>query len=495
MRYFIALLMLALSSGVSSAQAQQVDSKPLAITHVTVIDVIAAAPQPDMTVIINGNRITALGKANKVRIPPGAQVIDATGKFLIPGLWDMHIHLTVIPDQEVTRNLIAPLLVAYGITGVRDMGGDWQRLQTLRNEIAGGQTLGPRIFTPGPFVDGPQAASHIVLPVSNEEEARQAVRKLKAQGVDFIKVQAALSLPLWQAVLDEAQRLNIMVAGHIPERISAFDVARSTQRSIEHISPVLPGDAGVLLACSGKEAELRAEMLEIERLAEQPNPDQQALRKRYRALQAQMISTTDDKKCAQLLSLFAKRGTVAVPTMIFGRQFAPLDAGDLPKDEALGCVPHSMRVRWENRRNAVIKSSAPEDFAFRRQMFEKSLALVGLMHRAGIRLLAGTDAIDGYVVPGLSLHQELALMVEAGLTPLEALQAATIHAARFLGKDKELGTIAAGKLADVVLLDASPLSDIHNTQKISAVFSNGRWLDRQTLNELLAKVEAAASQK
>ena len=495
MRYFIALLMLALSSGVSSAQAQQVDSKPLAITHVTVIDVTAAAPQPDMTVIINGNRITALGKANKVRVPQGAQVIDATGKFLIPGLWDMHIHLTVIPDQEVTRNLIAPLLVAYGITGVRDMGGDWQRLQTLRNEINGGQIIGPRIVTPGPFVDGPQAASNIVLPVSNEAEARQAVRKLKAQGVDFIKVQAALSLPLWQTVLDEAQRLKIAVAGHIPERISAFDVARSTQRSIEHISPVLPGDAGVLLACSGKEAELRAEMLEIERLAEQPNPDQQALRKRYRALQLQMISTTDAQKCAQLLSLFAKRGTVAVPTMIFGRQFAPLDADDLPKDEALGCVPHSLRVRWENRRNAVIKSSAPEDFAFRRQMFDKSLALVGLMHRAGIRLLAGTDAIDGYVVPGLSLHQELALMVEAGLTPLEALQAATIHAAGFLGKDKELGTIAVGKLADVVLLDASPLSDIHNTKKISAVVSNGRWLDRQALNELLAKVEAAANQK
>jgi hypothetical protein len=375
------------------------------------------------------------------------------------------------------------------------MGGDWQRLQTLRNEIASGQIIGPRILTPGPFVDGPQAASNIVLPVSNEEEARQAVRKLKAQGVDFIKVQAALTLPLWQAVLDEAQRLNITVAGHIPERISAFDVARSTQRSIEHISPVLPGDAGVLLACSGKEAELRAEMLEIERLADQPNADQQALRKRYRALQSQMISTTDEQKCTQLLSSFAKQGTVAVPTMIFGRQFAPLDANDLPKDEALGCVPHSMRVRWENRRNAVIKSSAPEDFAFRKQMFEKSRALVGMMHRAGIRLLAGTDAIDGYVVPGLSLHQELALMVEAGLTPLEALQAATIHASRFLGKDKELGTIAVGKLADVVLLDASPLGDIHNTQKINAVVSNGRLLDRKALDAILVKVEAVAGQK
>jgi len=495
MRFFIALLVLAFSLCASSIQAQPTDSKPLAITHVTLIDVTGGASQPEMTVIIKGNRITALGKSGKVRLPQGAQVIEAAGKFLIPGLWDMHIHLTVIADQEITRHVIAPLLVAYGITGVRDMGGDWQRLQGLRSEIAGGQIMGPRILTPGPFVDGPQTASNIVLPVSNEEEARQAVRKLKAEGVDFIKVQAALSLPLWRAVLDEAFRLQIPVAGHIPERISAFDVARSTQRSIEHISPVLPGDAGVLMACSGKETELRAEMLEIERLAEQKDVDQQLLRKRYRALQSQMISTTDEKKCAQLLSRFAKQGTVAVPTIIFGRQFAPLDAGDLPKDEALDCVPHSMRARWENRRNAVIKNSAPEDFAFRRQMFEKSLALVGWMHRAGVRLLAGTDAIDGYVVPGLSLHQELALLVEAGLTPLEALQSATIYAARFLGKGQELGTVAVGKLADLVLLDANPLSDIHNTQKISAVVSNGRMLDRPALDAMLAKITAVAGQK
>src|SRR5262249_59886063 len=133
----------------------------------------------------------------------------------------------------------------------------------------------------------------------------------------------------------------------------------------------------------------------IERLSAQPNADQQSLRQRYRALQAQMIATTDDKKCAQLLSLFAKQRTVAVPTMIYGRQFAPFDAEDLPKDKALDYVPQSMRVRWEARRAAVIKSSTPEDFAFRKQMFEKSRWLVGQMRRAGVRLLAGTDAISG----------------------------------------------------------------------------------------------------
>jgi imidazolonepropionase-like amidohydrolase len=495
MRHFIAVLILTLSLCVLPAHAQPSNLKPVALTHVTVIDVATGASRPDMTVIVKGNRIAAVGKSKRVRVPRGAEIVDAGGKFLIPGLWDMHIHLTVIPDQSVSREIIAPLLVAYGVTGVRDMGGDWQRLTDLRKAISDGVIVGPRFITPGPFVDGPQAASNVVLPVNSEIEARQAVRKLNAQGVDFIKVQAALTLPLWRAVLDEARRHNMPVAGHIPERVSAFDVARSSQRSIEHISPALAGDAGVMLACSSKEAELRAEMLEIERLAEQANPDQQALRRRYRALQSQMISTTDEARCGELLALFVSQKTVAVPTMIFGRAFAPLDADDKPADEALAYVPRSMRERWAKRRAEVIKASAAADFAFRRQMFEKARAMVDRMHRKGVRLMAGTDAIDGYDVPGFSLHQELSLLVEAGLTPLEALQAATITPARFMNRERDLGAIAAGKLADLILLDGDPLSDIHNTQKISGVISDGRWLDRQALDAMLAKVKTAAGAK
>src|SRR5205085_3186035 len=161
--------------------------KLLALTHVTVIDATGQAPQSDMSVVISGDRISALGKTSRIKIPANAEVIDATGKFLIPGLWDSHIHLTILAGQEVTRSVLAPLLVAYGITTVREMGGDWQRIQQLRHEIASGAVIGPRIFAPGPFVDGPQPADVNFLPVGNEAEARAAVRKLKAQGVDFIK--------------------------------------------------------------------------------------------------------------------------------------------------------------------------------------------------------------------------------------------------------------------------------------------------------------------
>jgi imidazolonepropionase-like amidohydrolase len=490
----LVLLLLWLATPFLAQQPRSSQSRSLAFTHLTVIDATGAAPRPDMTVVITAGRIVAVGSSKSVPLPQDTQVIEGRGKFLIPGLWDMHIHLTLVPDQAVSRDVIAPLLVAYGVTGVRDMGGDWQRIQELRKDIALGRTSGPRIIAPGPFVDGPQPADVSVLPVSNEDEARQAVRKLKAQGVDFIKVQAALSLPVWQAVLSEAKQLGIPVAGHIPERVSAFDVARSTQRSIEHISAILPGDAGVLLACSRKEAELRAELLDIEQAAEKPNADRQSLRGRQSALQTAMISSYDSEKCNRLLSLLAKNGTFAVPTQIFGKRIAPLDSGDLPKDDALRFVPRSMRIRWDSRRSATIKNNSTEDFDLRKRILEKSRSLVGSMHHAGIELMAGSDAIDGYVVPGLSLHQELALTVESGLSPMEALQTATRNPARFLNM-QDSGTIEQGKIADLVLLEANPLEDIKNTQRIAAVVVGGKYLSKESLQKMLSDVEAAAVTK
>jgi imidazolonepropionase-like amidohydrolase len=234
------------------AWADPQGTRPLVISHASLIDATGNPAQAEMAVIVVGDRIQTIGKTDKVKIPAGAEVIDATGKYLIPGLWDSHIHLTIAAGQEVTRNLFATSLVAYGVTTVREMGGDWQRVQELRRGIADGTVIGPRIFAPGPFVDGPQPPDVNVLPVANEVEARAAVRRLKADGVDFIKVQANLSHDSWRAVLDEAARVSIPVAGHIPEAISAFDIAESNQRSVEHISPVLPGDAGIMLACWAK---------------------------------------------------------------------------------------------------------------------------------------------------------------------------------------------------------------------------------------------------
>ncbi|MEP7339768.1 MAG: amidohydrolase family protein [Acidobacteriota bacterium] len=476
------------------AWTDQPAARPLAISHVNLIDATGKPAQADMTVVIVGDRIQAIGKTGKVKIPADAEVVDASGKFLIPGLWDSHIHLTIAAGQQVTRELFAPMLVAYGVTTVREMGGDWQRVRQLRQEIGDGKATGPRIFAPGPFVDGPQPADVNFLPVANEAEARQAVRKLKSDGVDFIKVQANLSLDSWRAVTDEARLVSIPVAGHIPEAISAFDVAASNQRSIEHVSPVLPGDAGIMLACSGKEAELRAELAALKTAAADKNANRQQLRQRQRELQRQMATTYDAPKCARLFSLFIKNRTHVVPTQIWSTRFSPLNAQDLPKDESLRLAPASMRARWDKRRGDVIKASSPEDFAFRQLLFDKSRDLVTTMIRARVPLLAGTDAMDGYVLPGAGLHEELELFVKSGMTPMAALQSATRDAAKFFGKLDSLGTIERGKVADLVLLDADPLQFIANTRKIHAVVIGGRLMTNAQRQELLVKLERFANQ-
>jgi len=490
MRSFLSALFLLSTLAWASPQGR----RPLVISHVNLIDATGKPAQAEMTVVIVGDRIQAIGRAGKVNIPAGAEVIDAAGKYLIPGLWDSHIHLTIAAGQEVTRNLFAPSLVAYGVTTVREMGGDWQRVQDLRRATADGAVVGPRIFAPGPFVDGPQPPDVNVLPVANESEARAAVRKLKADGVDFIKVQANLSLDAWRAVLDEAARVSIPVAGHIPEAISAFDVAESNQRSVEHISPALPGDAGIMLACSGKESDLRAELAALNTAARDKNADRQQLRQRQRALQRQMATTYDAQKCARLFSLFVKHQTRAVPTQVWSTRFAPLSADDVPGGEVVRLAPASMRARWDRRRKEVIQASTPEDFAFRQMLFERSRDLVAAMIRAQVPLLAGTDAVDGYVLPGISLHEELELFVKAGMTPAAALQSATREPAKFMGKLDSLGTVERGKIADLVLLDADPLQSINNTRKIYAVVIGGKLISNAQRQEMLAKLEGFAGQ-
>ncbi|MDX2034150.1 MAG: amidohydrolase family protein [Blastocatellia bacterium] len=488
------LLLFSIFVGLLLGAATQTDrlgspAGTLALTQVTVIDATGGPAQPEMTVVISGDRIVELGKTGRVRVPKDAVVVEAGGKFLIPGLWDMHIHLTITPEQEVSRSVILPLLVAHGVAGVRDMGGDWQRLQQLRQELAGGKLRGLQILTPGPFVDGPQPPGAFVLPVSGEAESRRAARKLKADGVDFLKVQSGLTLADYLAVAAEARIVGLPVVGHVPEAVSAFDVVRAGQRSIEHLSPALPGDAGLLLACSGKEAELRAELLALGQASAQPNADRQQLRARQRALQSQLFSTFDREKAGRLFALLAEKQIWVVPTMIWAQRFAPLSPDDLPAEPVMQAIPLTLKNRWDRRRTQVIQASTEDDFNFRRMIFERSRDLAGALHRANVPLLAGADALDGYVAPGFSLHQELELFVAAGLTPMEALQTATRNPARFLGQLASRGSVEKGKRADLVLLDADPLRDIRNTRRIHAVILGGRLIDSAERERMLRAIE------
>jgi imidazolonepropionase-like amidohydrolase len=380
---------------------------PLAITHVTVIDCSGAPARPDSTVLIDGGRIAAVGPSATVEPPASARVVDGRGRFLIPGLWDMHGHLTDATDDAL------PLLLMNGVTGVRDLGGDLALIDRWRSEIEAGVRAGPRIVRAGPFVDGPKEGLANRLTVTTPDQARRAVHDLQASGVDFIKVHNALPREAFFALLQAAREQGIPVAVHLPAGVSSDEAAEAGAASLEHIETI-------------NESAIWGPGATVTTVQE--------------AVAANLGPAGQD-----LFELLARNGTWYVPTLVaYERGF----------------------VLWTN---------DPEALTPRLDIHQQHIQLVRMMHAAGVQIMAGSDFSDWGMVPGVDLHNELALLVEAGFSPLEALQAATLNPAKFLGFSDRLGTIQKDKAADLVLLDADPLENISHTRKINAVVSDGTF--------------------
>jgi Amidohydrolase family len=455
----------------------------LAITHVTVIDVTGAPPQPDSTVVISDSRITAVGPSSSLHIPSGTKVIDASGKFLIPGLADMHVHLTGAGEPSGSREFILPLLIANGITTVRDMGGSVVLLKQLRQEIASGDRIGPQIFFAGPYLDGDPPYFQPSIVVRNAQDASAAVQQLKSDGVDFIKVQSRLQPAAYFAIAEASRRAAMRYVGHVPDAISAREASSAGQTSIEHLT-------GVLLACSTREDELRRRQL----AAPSPYGSVSQSLERLRIWQQDLLDSYSDAKAGQLFRTFAANHTWQVPTFPLLLHLAFLTPEtDLANDSRTEYVPASVRKIWDAGRRENLANQGAAEFQMRRELVKRSLSVFQQMYIAGVPVMAGTDTTAPNVFPGFALHEDLFYFVQAGLTPLEALQSATAKPAEFLGRLAEQGTIAPGKRADLVLLDANPLDDIRNTQKIDAVIVNGKLLNRGDLGALLAKVAGFAA--
>jgi imidazolonepropionase-like amidohydrolase len=454
---------------------------PLTILNATVIDVAGGPPRTNMTVMISGGRIESIGKsAANADAPkrPGELVIDARGEFLIPGLWDMHTHIAGINAKPVwARQVLLPLLVANGITGIRDMGGDLDALKAWRQEIESGALTGPLIVAAGPMLltarrpgAPPAPADPSVLRIASIEEARAAVDSLQRRGADFIKV---IELPRdsYLAMAEESKKDGISFVGHVPTHVNAVEASNAGQKSIEHIIY-----SSLAFDCSSKEEELRKKGLagneqEVADATDEAN------------------RTFSPQKAAALWSAFRRNGTWVTPTLFTIRANAHR-LEDSAGDPQLAFLPAALRKEWAP--PATPTKDDRHTAAWWERQFENDRKLTGEMHRAGVRLLAGSDSLDRYVFVGASLHEELKMLVEAGLTPLEALQAATRNPADFLGR-KDLGVIAAGNRADLVLLDADPLQNIANTQKISGVVLAGKFLPRPELDAMLSKARAAAA--
>ncbi len=452
-------------------------SAQVAITHVTVIDGSGRAQQPEQTIVIEKGRIAAMGPDALVKPPSHTQIIDGSGKFLIPGLWDMHVHLAgVSADPAWSKQVLLPLLLANGITGVRDMGGDLEILVSWRREIESGTLLGPRIIASGPWLAGGGKKTNEQFPVANAEEARTAVRELKHRGADFVKVISLPSRDAFFAVADEAKRENIPFAGHLPVEISALKASNAGIRSIEHLYY-----SAFALSCSSKEEELRKSLVERGKRGEAGV---------WNEILLEAQATYDPEKANALWRALTKNATYVTPTL------ASLDITAHPEnrnaeDPLLAFVPLKLAKEWrDSLGNDEMKKRAA---SLLWRVAANDWKLTGEMRQAGVRLLAGSDSLDPFVFPGDSLHREFAELVRAGFTPAEALRAATLGAAEFLGRSSELGTVEKDKIADLVLLDANPLEDIGNTRRISAVIHSGKYLDRAALDKLLAEAKSAAA--
>jgi hypothetical protein len=376
----------------------------LVIQRVTVIDATGNPAQPDMTVLMERDRIVAVNPWKKARIPKGAQVVDGTGKFLIPGLWDMHVHGAA--DRRSTWSY--PLYLANGVLGVREMFGPPDANAWRAQHAASGERA-PRVYLASPIVDGLKAVWQGSIAVASESQGREAVVQKKERGADFIKVYSLLPRDAYFAVADEARKRGIPFAGHVPITVRVAEASDAGQKSIEHVD-------GVALGCSVQDEALFAE-------------SQGADRGKRERLKVPALEAYDEAKAQALFARFVKNGTWQCPTLTVFRSISRLDDPHFTNDDRLKYVPARMRSMWDPKNDFRFKDMPPEAWAGLRGSNTGHLRLVGTMHRAGVRILAGTDTMNPYCFAGFSLHDELTLLVEAGLSPMAALQAATSNCA------------------------------------------------------------------
>ncbi len=437
----------------------------LVLNNVTVVDVRTGALQPEQTVILERNHIALVGPSKSAKYPRNAPSVNCRGLFLIPGLWDMHVHLVFGDWFPGAQDISLPLFVANGVTGVRDMGSELDVVQVWRNEIEAGRLMGPRIYTSGSMLDGPKPRFPSSVAIATPEDAHRAVADLKHRGADFIKLQSLIPRDAVFAIAEEAKKQEIAFEGHVPDAVRASEMSEAGMKSFEHLIGIFEGSS------PAEDEFLKGNKTE-----------------------GRFLATYDPARAAALAAILAKNQTWQCPTLVWERGGNLIDVSDFTKDTRVKYVPASWKNKtWKRFTEEITQGYGADDLAIRKRFVEKELEVVGMLHKAGVPFLAGTDTPAGvHIFPGYSLHEELQRFVAAGFTPLEALQTATINPARFFGMEDQLGAVEKGKVADLVLLSANPLADIANTQKIAGVIVNGRYFYRAELDNMLGRVETAA---
>jgi imidazolonepropionase-like amidohydrolase len=432
------ICLLAVAATVIATASVTPQPRGVAITRVNIVDLADGRIVPNSTVMITGQTVASVTR-NSDR-PAAARVVDGRGLFLIPGLWDMHAHMEASGESSL------PLYVANGVTGIRDMGSNLSLILTMREATSAGRVLGPRIFAAGPILDDAPGDWPFRMRVKTVEDGRAAVQLLKRRGVDLIKVHDHTPRDVFFAIVEEARLQNLPVAGHVPVGVTVEEAINAGQGDIEHLS-----NMQLWRPCSGG--------------------------REYSA-----------QACRPFFEMLARRRVWQTPTLVAMSELMTIGTpASAVSAEQLSYASKAVRQMWAGNQGAF---ATPELIRAFRAGAAVGAIVTKDMASAGVPILAGCDSM----IAGFCVHDELAAMVRGGLTPLAALQAATLNPAQYFSLQQTLGRVAPGQRADLVLLDANPLADISNVRRIRAVVVAGRLLDRKELDNLLARVKLAAKQ-
>ena len=445
----------------------------LVLDGVSVLDLESGSWAEDRAVYVADGRVTGIREAGGP-LPEGAEIVPGEGRFVIPGLWDAHVH------SVSNRDWHFPLMLAHGVTAVRNMhtseADPLGSIEEVRQEIRGAIVPPLRFLANGPIVDGDPSFWPGSIVLSDPARARAVVDSLADAGADFIKIYDNVSPAVFDALMEAARDRGVAVDGHVPFQVPMRVAGRAGMRTVEHLS-------GLVQGCSSEAAAVGAEFVRFVEGPELPFPRGDSL---YLSLIRRLSDTEDAALCEELVRVYAEVGIAATPTLVNGASQAD-PAGAMAADAGAAVLPSELRSRWEMMAGPGPGQLLSEITA---PVSARAPHLIRTLRDAGVPILVGTDVGNPFVVPGSSVHRELELLVEAGLSPIEALRAGTRTPAGVFGLADSLGLVRPGYVADLVVLDEDPLSDIRATRSISAVVLRGRLYDRAALDGLLADVAA-----
>jgi hypothetical protein len=475
----IAVIVTTMANGQSRVTPTAVSRPPLIFTHVNIVDVVTGKTRRDMTLVVSGNRIVSIHPTRAARVPSGAEIVASSRKYLIPGLWDMHVHAFASPESTIAlgrraTDVYFPQFLGAGVTGIRDMGGWVDTVMAVRRRVQTHEVLGPRIVAAGRLFGGknPWAPSspHAWV-ITNPDSARIVVDSMRRAGANFIKVHDLLKRDVYFAIAAAAREVNLPLVGHMRPEVSVAEAIDAGQVGMEHV-PI-----EFVVACAGGGTR------------EANNFYDQWIKGGWSAFirgTASLWGAKDSAKCDAILKRMKDAGVHVTPTLVLRMQ----DSAFLARVNVSYLTPASRSTCA-----TTVKDWGSVADSLRSLYYRTTFDILRVLHRAGVGILAGTDGPGSCLLPGSSLHEELENLVRAGLSPLDALRTATLEPARFMGLADSLGTIERGKVADLVLLDANPLRDIRNTRLVAGVVADGQWISSKDFQRMEREALAFATKQ